>query len=352
MKELINQIATDLAIYPYNDENYEEYGNRLIYCALVSWAKVQVLGSSYTEISGIEKEYPYVSQRYISEKLNLVLEGLVSTIPHSKNWFYINNDESNPKELVKYILQRLIFCYQISKTITTSWLTMSPQKIVYFKDYELLLGGTEWNSSRNGACSIGLGVWRKKQLKKDTNYKQVFNIPNCNLKDYCKSLEKDAPWKECELDYDYEYFNAGKGIWHNKAWGKLDKRYIEKGISLIRKKDDTYNKYNYFLLYYNSDIFLISSLDQWYYKEKEISRIMYALDYYRGKPAQFKAKQNSEVVQVHCHSQLPNAENRILLMASWPKRTYNDVYYREIPIHIWSDVKEIFNGLGIEIIFE
>ncbi|MGB5824480.1 MAG: hypothetical protein WBH44_10445 [Proteocatella sp.] len=351
MNELVYQIAKDLAIYKCDNETYEKFGNRVIYCALVAWIKVQILGSSYTEIEQTEKDYPYVSQRYISEVMSPVIEGLLYTIPHSEAWTNINGENLDKRDLGKHILEKLIFCYQINLTCKTQWLTSSPERIIYFKNNELILGGTDWNSNMKGAYSVGLGVWRNKKNNHDSNYRETFNIPTYNLKDYYKSLQENALWQLTKLEDEdeYEYFSGETGLWHNRAWRKFNKSYILDGIILIRKFD---KKYNYILLCYMDDEFFTAKLDEWYYNEKEISRIMYLLEYHRDKPAQFKAKKNGEMIELYCHSILPDAENRILLMASWPKKTYNNLYLREIPIAIWGDIEDVLSGLGINVIFE
>ncbi|MFD3156730.1 hypothetical protein ACFIJ5_07705 [Haloimpatiens sp. FM7330] len=349
MNELVQQISRDLSIFPCDDETYGEYGNRVIYCALVAWAKVQVLGTSYVEIDGKGKEYPYVSQRYIIERMNNIVGGLLESIPHLEAWVHISKDQSVKKKLSKYILEKLIFCYQISETCNIHCLTSSPEQIVYFKNNELILGGTDWNSNLNNAYSIGLGAWRNKRNQSNSNYRGIFNIPECSLNEYYRSLEKNALWQSNQLEDEYEYFSGQTGLWHNKAWKKFNKAHIPKGISLLRKSNQ---KYKYILLWYKNEGFFTAKLDEWYYKEKEINRIMYALEYHCGKPAQFKAKRNREMIELHCHSRLPNAENRILLMASWPKRRYNDIYLRKIPICIWEDIEDVLGGLGIQVVFE
>lgn len=349
MNELVHQIGRDLAINPYDNETEERYGNRIIYCALVAWAKVQILDASYTEVNETEKEYPYVSQRYISERLEHIEEGLFDTIPHVETWVYVSDDQLMKKKLSRYMLEKLIFCYQISKTCKTQWLTSSPEQIIYFKNNELLLGGTDWNRNLNDAYSIGLGVWRNKKNQCNSNFKEVFNIPECSLKEYYRSLKKNALWQSEQLEGEYEYFSGGTGLWHNKAWEKLNTTYIPKGILLLRKSEQ---KYKYILLWHKDEGVFTAKLDEWYYNEKEINRIMYVLEYHRGKPAQFKAKRNGQMIELHCHSTLPNAENRILLMASWPKRTYNDIYLREIPTCIWEDIEEVLGGLGIKVAFK
>lgn len=350
MNRLINQIAKDLRIYRYENELTEEYGNRLIYSALAAWGRVQILGCSYADLNEIAMDYPLTSKRYINERLKSVSDGLINTIPNKIEWL-----EGRKKEeainigISKFITEELIFCYQLNKTKRTGWLTALPKRRVKFKNYELLLGGTDWNSNIKNACAVGLGIWRKSE-NNDFNYKEVFNIPDCNLEEYYKSIERNASWKPDKLNCEYEYFTGGYGLWHNnKAWRIFNSNYIPSGISIIRKSND---KHNYSLLYYRNNEIFTAKLDKWYMEENEINRIMFALDYINGKPAEFKAKKNGTNIELHCHSRLPNAENRILLMASWPNRTYDDFYLRNIPDFLWEDVEMVLKGLGINIVFE
>lgn len=348
MEKLIQQIADDLAIYKYEHESCEEYGNRLIYSALAAWGKVQVLGNSYADLSEIPMDYPCTSNRYINERLKNVSEGLINAIPNTKEWIQGRDKDEIDNGISKFITEQLIFCYQISKTKRSQWITETPERAIKFKNNELILGGTDWNNNIKNAYSVGLGNWRKVS-DNSCNYKEIFNIPDSNLKEYYKSLERNAKWKSDELNDEYEYFAAGQGLWHIKAWRTFNKKYIPNGISIIRRSND---KYNYSLLYNKNEKIFTTKLDKWYMEEKEIHRIMYALEYNYGKPAEFKAKNNGEFIELHCHSRLPNIENRILLMASWPNRTYDDFYLRNIPCCLWDDISEMLESLGIKTVFE
>lgn len=350
MSELIHEIARDLVIYPFDNEGYEEYGNRIIYSALATWGKLQVLGKSYTELDSVEEDYFSVSQRYITEKLKFVSEGLIKGIVHSKEW--INDDDTHElgRDISRYITENLIYCFQLSKISQNQRITALPQKIVDFKNNQLILGGTNWNSNSAGAYSVGLGVWQNKEEKCDDDYKKVFNIPQCNLKEYYDSIVINAKWNKAEIvQEDYEYFTAGMGLWHSKAWAKFNEKSIPEGISILRKINQ---KYNYCLLRKVEGDLFTAKLDEWYKKENEIRRIMYALDYNYKKPAIFNAKRREKVIELHCHSKLPNAESRILLMASWPKRKYDDIFLKEIPECLWEDIEYMLNELGVKVVFK
>lgn len=345
MGDLVKQIAMDLVIDKFDDEINEQYGNRIIYCALVAWAKVQILEKAYTSINEINIEYFYISKQHIIEKLKYITEGILNSVPHIETWI----NENEERDLSEYIINNLIFCYQVSKTYENRLITASPKQVVHFINNKLIIGGTDWNNREIRCYSVGLGIWQKNEKRYDVDYKERFNIPKCSLEDYYKSIEENALWNNNELDDEYEYFCGGSGVWHNKAWKIFNEKYIPNGISLIRKRG---KRYDYKLLLLKNGKIFTAKLDKWYKNENEVSRIMYALEYYRKKPAEFKAKKKSGFIELHCHSNIPNAEKRILLMSSWPKRKYNDNYLREIPECLWDDIEYVLNGLGIKVIFE
>lgn len=288
MNDLVQQISRDLVLYPFENESDEKFGNRIIYSALVSWIKVQLLTSSYTDLSEVNKEYSKVSKRYISGKINDIIEGFIETIPYLDTWIKQNEDELFKKNLIEYLIKKLQFCYQISETLESCWLTISPKQIISFTNNQLVLGGTDWNSNLSNCYSVGLGVWREKKNNFDSNFRDAFGIPKCNLKEYYESLESTAVWKKIKLDDEYEYFSGQTNLWHSKSWKKFNEKYIPIGVSLIRKK---FEKNNCKLLLHKDNCFFTSKLDKQYYiDEKEINRIMYAIEYYRG---------NAEIGRAH-----------------------------------------------------
>ena len=339
--ELIEQISSDLAITKFYEENINEFGNRLIYSALTAWGKVQVLDKSYVQIENFNEESS--SYLYVLNKLKNVYDGLKNVIPHNE---WLGDEESN-KEFPKYILKNLIFCYMITETENKGRITLTPSKEITFNNNKLVLGGSSWNNKMDGKFSAGLGVWKSNCSNLHEDYKEFFNIPRCSIEEYYKDLRKGADWKKTNLSGEYEIFMIGTGLWHKRAWRKLQQNKIPLGISVVR---DINNEYEYKLLLNENSNLFVASLDRWYKEENEISRILYALEYYNGKPSIFKAKKNKDMVELHCHSELPNTEKRILLMSSWPKRRYDDMYFRQISEVLWSDIEIMLSNLGIKVV--
>lgn len=345
------QIAKDLNIYKYCNETTEAYGGRILYAAIAAWAKVQLLGESYSEILDKmnQKDFSCVTRQYITIHVKKAAGGLIKAIPHIVSWIMTEEGSTEESALSKYIIEQLIFCYEINRLSSSYIFTNSPEHIAYFKHNELLLGGVSWNNDSRNAKSIGIGNWRPKSIQIEKNYKNIFNIPAVTIPQYYMSLQKNAQWQPDELFGEYEYFQVNKQGLHYYAWDKFEKSKMTNEIVLLRNLND---KKQYMLAKCQEEQYFTARLDQWYVKEREIERIMYCLQYQSGTPCIFNAKKTKDVVELYCHSMLPNPELRIMLLSSWPKRRYNDEYHRLVPIEIWTDIEEMLNELGITVVFK
>jgi len=347
MSDVLRQrISSDLNVNQFECETEEDYGNRLIYSALVAWARVQILGKSYTDISAeneILTDYHNIDIMQIQTRLSQVAYAMVSVIKHKNEWMKNNDLETASNELASSIIEQLILCYELSK-LGKRRLTISPPKAAVFHDNQLALGGTGWENF----YSVGVGRWAS-TISPLVDYKDVFCIPACSCIQYYNMLINNANWIENELNSTYQIFNIGTTGWYSKAWIEFNKSKIPKGVSILKNME---TDGGYFLIKNDAEGILSTRLDNWYFDEKEIYRILYSLNAVNKTPAIFKAKNNDDHILLHCNSSLPNAEMRILWMASWPYNTYDDIFKRIIPKFLWCDIEKCFNDLGIVIKFE
>ncbi|MBU3218186.1 hypothetical protein LL033_01155 [Clostridium estertheticum] len=345
---LMEQLSCDLNISKFNVETEEEYGNRLIYSALVAWARVQVLGKSYTDIYYVNEdklEYHNVDVMHIKSRLSQVAYGMLNAIPHSGKWNKNTGFESCSNSLSSSIVEQLIFCYELSK-INNRRLTPSPERVATFTINKLILGGVIWEGIN--LYSVGMGRWST-ESELPINYKYIFDLPTCSAIEYCKTLKKNAAWQVNELDNIYQIFKIGNDNWYSKSWADFNNNKIPKGLSLLKSMEIDGG---YFLLKNDDEGILSAKLDKWYYEEKEIYRIMYSLNSYNKTPAIFKAKKYDDYIILKLNSRIPNAEMRILIMSSWPQITYDDSFNRIIPKFLWYDVEKCLNELGVIIKFQ
>ncbi|MCF6465582.1 hypothetical protein [Clostridium sp. Cult2] len=348
-KNIVRKISSDLNINKYNNESNEEYGNRLIYTAFAAWARTLVLGKSYTDLyyeaKYVNANYHNVDIMHIQVRLTQIAYGFLMSIPHSKDWFINSSIEDQCSDLASTIIENLIFCYELSKLNDSRRLTNSPIRHANFKNNQLVLGGEQWKISGKKLTSVGLGRWIQ-TVKLTENYKEIFNIPKYSSDEYYNTLVESAFWKESNLNGRYKIFKVGTNFFYYKAWQDLNISKIPQGISLLKNIEVDGG---YILVKKNKDAVSTARLDKWYYDENEIYRIMYVLDSYNETPATFQVEIYDNYVILHCHSKLPNPEMRILLMSSWPKRFYNDIFYRIIPRFLWNDIEDMLVNLGIKI---
>lgn len=343
---LVEQIATDLNINMFKNENELSFGNRVLFSALVAWARVQVFGKSFADISNVNEkigDFHNVDIMHIQTRLSQVAYGLLETLPYEERWIKNSDVESVSNNLASLITEQLLFCYELSE-FNSRRITISPQNNVNIGSNSLLLGFAICQKQK--LHSIGLGRWIHNQQPIE-NYREVFCIPNVTKEEYLNSLINNAAWQKSELNGLYHIFKLGTVGWYSKAWMDLDKKNIPLGLSLLKNIEIGGG---YFLLKKEGNKILIAKLDgYWYLEKKEIYRIKYLLNHINKSPAEFKAKHNLDHILLHCNSSLPHAEMRLLLMSSWPFETYDDKYRRIIPISLWNDLLKIFNNLGISI---
>jgi len=344
---LIKRISADLGIHRYNGETEEEYGHRLIYSALAAWARTLVLGESYTDLGNEMEEayYHNVDRMHIQARLSQIAYGLLSAIPYCDTWIEGSTVEDQSSQLASQIIENLIFCYELSPLNNPRRLTIAPSRIINFKNVQLILGYKKLQDTDNKVKCAGVGRWIL--VKKEAeNFKDVFSIPNYIHDDYYFKLLDSAHWQEIDFKGNYKIFKTGTGRFYSKAWRDCNIEKLPHGISLLRSDDVDGG---YLLAKREGNRTYIAPLDKWYYEEKELYRLMYILDKHNGTPAVFKAQIYTDHVLLHCHSLLPNPEMRVLILSSWPKRSYKDIFYRIVPIFIWEELKMILTDLGIKI---
>lgn len=342
----MQRISSDLHISRFASETEEDYGNRLIYSALIVWARVQVLGSSYTDICSEDdtlNSYHSIDIMHIQTRLSQVAYGMLSAIKHGSGWIKNDDFETMSNDLAKNIIKQLSFCYELSR-LGKRRLTISPPKVAVFQNNQLALGGTGWENY----YSVGVGRWAKSNSP-NVDYKDIFCIPACSSIQYYTMLKNNANWMETELKGTYQIFNIGTTGWYSKAWSEFNKSQIPKSVSLLKSME---TDGGYFLIKNDADGILSAKLDKWYCDEKEIYRVLYSLNAVNKTSAIFKAINNHDHILLHCNSILPNAEMRVLCMSSWPFKTYDDTFKRIIPKFLWSDIEKCLNDLGIIIKFE
>ena len=344
-KELINKIASDLNIYKFELESKEEYNQRLIFSSSAIWAKTLLYGNSIND-SNDTKKYINVDKRYVSHYLSKVIVGYLNIMNTNLNWIIDDEDnnsiEDKSSNLASYIIEELINTYNIAD-IGGGRLTLPPKTEIYYGGNACEVFGDI--SHEGSLVSIGTSQW-KLDVDKNlyTKNKWLINIP---VKEYYQFIKDSFKWKSKKLPSEYKIFKLGYINSYSKCWIPIKFEELPRGISLLKVENKS--DIGYILIKKYEDNLMISEIDSWYKENKEIYRILLALNYENKTPAIFNVKDNGDYKILYLRTGIPNYEKRIIISCSWPYGKYNNEYVRIIPSDMWEVVESQLNFLGITI---
>ncbi len=345
-KILIEKIALDLNMRKFKSETDEHYGNRLLYSATAAWIRTVLLGKSYSDIEA-ERDECGVDIMHLIARLTPVVSSLISVIPHCENWFVGNNISQKANFCIGKIIYNMKLCNEIAGLNNRRRLTVTPKRILSFGDISIVLGGVDWQTSNSNITTFGFGRWIQNQSKASSKLDDELGMPEISAQDWLDKLFKDVVWSNKKLEGDFKLFapgaECGHMSWLRDSWKVRTIFNIPQGVSLMKN-----NMGAYFLIRKSGDIIQSVLLDQWYSKTKELYRIMYALDVESGKPRCFKATIYDDYVIAHIHSPIPKAEEKLVLLSSWPYENISDPYRRVIPMPLWPGVRNVIENLGVK----
>lgn len=339
---LVDVLARNLQIGKFSDETKEEYGQRLIYTAVAAWVRVSLLGKSYSDLEFNSQE-DSVDIMHVMNRGASAAMALICSIPHGASWLLADVVEAQGKYVVWELIRNMVTCQEISRLKNKRRLTISPQHTFSFGDHMIATGGIEWQNESNTIQNVGLGRWMA-GTGKNGKLADFMGVPVLSAEAWLNELIRDTPWKNIEILDDWYIFQPSSNEIRNSGlWRIYNPTKLPLGVSLGKNQSQDYG----LIIKRNSEL-QIMPLDQWFYKEKEIYRIMYALNARAGKPSFFEAQDHGDYVIAQFHSGIPIAEEKILLLASWPYQSIRDRQRRVIPNFLWPKLKAIFEHMGIQ----
>jgi len=344
--KLKKELANNMNLYRFLNESECEYNQRLIYSAGAAWAKTLVFGHSYAENENNE-DYVNVDIMYVEMHLSKVLEAYLKCFDINPDWIKVGENGDvyeKARLLASHIVQELLYTNNLAKIQSRK---LIPLEIRYFKyGNELYLVRGDRRFSDN-VYSVGVAQWLKDN--EIAEYKVSKKIVDVEGKDYYKIMDSEFKWKKAELTSEYLIFKTGSKGFYSKSWKPFNFKDIPQGISILKLA----NEYNggYVLIKQVANDLQIAELDPWYIEEREIYRILYALNYKKGTLAEFQVKQYEDYYILHYSSAIPNYEDKIITSCSWQYKTYDNKYHKIVPGFLWEVVENTILKLGIKIIY-
>lgn len=343
--KLIKTLASDLKVNRFIDESECEYNQRLIYSAGAAWTKTLVYGHSYAD-NKLSNNFINTDIMYIKTHLSKVLEAYLKCFDINLDWIESTSEsdyEGHARALASQIIKEVLYTYNLAQILDRR-ITSVQTSFYKYSDHLYLVRGNVVNEKN--VYSVGVAQWKKKDNVID--YMTERKIINVAAKDYYWIMDEEFDWKESQLNGRYLIFKVGSKGAYSRCWKPIEINEIPQGISIVRLS----NEYNggYILVKKNKDKLYIAELDPWYNRQKEIYRILYALNYKNSTPAEFKVKKKDDYYILRCMAGLPTYEDRIITCCSWPYRTFNNKYLRIVPEFLWKIVEKHMNELGIKLV--
>lgn len=343
--ELISTLSTDLKINKFSDESEIEYNQRLIYSAAAAWAKTLVYGHSYAD-SELQNDFVNTDIMYIQTHLSKVLEAYLQCFEINSDWIEKESDlgvEESASALASHIIREVIFTYGLAEILSRRITPIRTSFYKYDSDLYLIRGNVV---NEKNIYSVGVSQWKRDGDLE--NYLVNNKIIDVSGKDYYRVMDKEFDWKESNLTGGYLIFKLGSKGRYSGCWRPISLYEIPIGISILRL-DDKYNG-GCVMVKKKEDKLQIAELDPWYIKEEEIYRILYALNYSNGTPAEFIVLKKEDYYILKCSSALPKYEYRILACCSWPYKNITNKYLRVVPKFLWETVEKLLTELGIKLV--
>ncbi len=339
--KLLMRIASDMNIRRFQDELDCDFNQRIIYSAGSAWAKTLVYGRSYADIKN-KYDFANADIMYIQSHLARVIEGYLEIFDVNLNW--LKEEKSiglQSSSLAGQIIEDVIYTFNLAKTNSRRIVPIQPE--LYKYDDKFLVRG-EWPRGKT-VYSVGTAQW----ICTDelVEYKEDKRIIDVAGKHYYNLIEGQAEWQEEPLNASYLIFVEGEKRGYLKSWKPIDISAIPCKVVMLKLADE-YNG-GYFLARNGIDGVEVLKLDPWYIDEKEIYRILYAMNYHNGTPTEFHVEKHTDFYELRFSNPLPTYEDRIIKSCSWPYGTFDSKYVRIVPSFLWRIAEQALTFLGINI---
>lgn len=332
MNTLLEQMAEDLGVYNYKDEEQNCWISRVIYSGLSCWIKTATLDTnSNNGAKGVSKKHVLLKCRPILEEF---------LCRYNEQELYFRNEQSK-EEAISLLRRRLLAADEI--------------KSIGF-DSNIILG-----SKKERRLTDSIIRCYGEVLKEDTYYLGVAMVKNDldlgfkvdpiqNSEEWFELFIKELWWEKFNDVREVEYFNPNKRVKNiYECWESHISADI-KGIVLARRNINKY-EYEYLLIRKGETV-----------KYHRLDSLNYELQIHRKIAILFRALANNAItskctvygqfVILSVFVKLPYFERLQLETYAWPAHRIDNEFEWVIPIELWGHVKKHIESLNIEVYLE
>ena len=326
---LLNQIAGDLSIVRFFNENLEDYANRVLYSSFALWLKTICLDG----VTNDTQENYSVSKQHHHMRGEFILTNLLEFFPENKNWFYIG-DEEHP---VNFIRERLIYSMDILTLNDNARLYLNKKDYITINgEFTKVLGIPDNNFNFCSGVSLI-------QLHKNLSYQQ----PLENIEVLYTDLMLNGKFTKDEWTVTKEYFNPFiKTDTLYKSWNESQPK-TNLYISRIR---DKFQHNMYFVEKIINGTVYTHQINNFIVESGLLNKMLCYIRFKHNNPISVKIiKEKDNFKLKRSVKDFYGEEERFVQSFAWPEKSLYDKLNWCFPISFYDDVIQILNNLFLDI---
>jgi len=191
MSHLLDEMAKDMKIYPYQGEDLILYRSRLVYSAIAHW--IRYISQDY-----LSDDFQGKSKAYILKRASEELNAFIITFPDLKDWFC--QETSEIEDVIRDIRNKMLGAGELVEI-------NSCEKITLPEYCE--------NACGEGVVRV-IGISKTELALEHIGVTRIFldskrefiSTSNQNVEQFFEWIYKNAKWGECNNINDFELFDS------------------------------------------------------------------------------------------------------------------------------------------------
>lgn len=345
VEELKQQMAHDLNLYQFENENEKDYLDRLLFSGIGQWIQHSVLDSDLNDSELYRRKG--VSKKYVNRKNCEIVMGFISFYPSFINYY----KDLSIQDFIMMIRSSYEQAGYFVPTGFSEYLIPAPiRKIKVNHNLYLVRNDYDAKNSR----TVGLGQYAiNVNITDNLDLADFFKLPSIDAMNWVEKYVQNLNWsKACKLGENTLFFDMRKNKSNYECWG--ERFPVDCDVTLYKTNDWDYgfvSKRNgihvgiaipeYLIGYENSESERFFNND--------VRRFMFGLKALYKNPVRAKITMCSQYTELKFFNKLPERENIALKFLGWRKSNFMNEYNYCIPNDLLDSVKSILKNLSIEI---
>jgi hypothetical protein len=310
------RMANDMGISSFSGEDVNDIKSRITYSAIGEWIKASAYDTDVKEDDSEVIDEIGATKNHITRKCGKILAAYLDLYPDLKNWYYPSsvNETFNP---VTEIRNRQLTAGVLVSGLDNS-LQFPQEKCTQIADnLYLYRGDTFYKKSQ----IIGLGnyICTSDQVPV-CSIEDMYLIPNISAKDYVE-LYVQKLWnkfvKSKNTPDTRKYFDYLSPYAFSESWISS---YPKSGKLTVYKDNES----DYGLTRIDKGEIYALAFPQAVVETRDVRRFIYGIRKIEQNPAKAKIKDMGSMIQITLPSHLPDLEQNLFYIMSWPKRDIMD----------------------------